>query len=116
MSSGPSRGRAGFGKCRACVCGVDGGGVLDGGVVAARARAREMDRHHVISSISISISTERRKTANSEQGRTYVVVPGHVKGGDDGDAGEGDERERERGGEGTRGEAEHGCRCTTESV
>lgn len=66
MSFGPSRGRAGLGSVvrgRVRVCGVVWM-VVDGGVVAAR----EMDRHHVIS--SISISTEQ----NEERQRTGTDV------------------------------------------
>lgn len=132
MSSGPSRGRAGLlvweVPCvSACVGSAWGGG---GGwwtmrCYDQREKWTDVTCAHVISiSSSISISSisteqneERQRTARERRpdGRTYVVVPGHVKGGgDDGDAGEGDESERERGGEGgegTRSEAEHGCRC-----
>lgn len=117
MSFGPSRGRAGFGKCRAWTW--VWGGVVDGGVgwvVVWLQREREKWTDVTLSAASASAQNEERQRTAREgrpDGRTYVVVPGHVKGGD---AGEGDERERERGGEGTGSEAEHGCRCTTESV
>lgn len=100
MSFGPSRGRAGFFWEVSCVCVRVWGGGLQ------RKRDREKWTDIMLSAASAQ-NEERQRTAkkDSEQGRTYVVVPGHVKGGD---AGGEDERERERGGEGTRSEAEHG--------